>query len=177
MGAATQKLTIEQYRQLPRPADGSFYELHHGEVVRATRPKKRHSEIQYRLARQLESTAGERWTVRIEMPYVVDEGNLRAADIGVVAAARYQATDDDDNLHGAPELVVEVMSPSNTARESDDREALSLAHGCVEFWVVNPELKTVRVTAASGIVRYTAEQTMGCSLFPEWKLAVSEIFV
>jgi Uma2 family endonuclease len=177
MGAATQKFTIAQYRQLPRPADGSFYELHHGEVVRVTKPRQRHLHTQHRLARLLWKVAEGKGEVLIEYPYLVGEENLRAADVCFVSRERYEAVEPDDNLHGAPELVVEVMSPSNTARELDDREALSLAHGCVEFWVVNPELKTVRVTTASGIVRYTAEQTMGCSLFPEWKLAVSEIFV
>jgi Uma2 family endonuclease len=41
-------LTVEQYRQLPDRKD-VVQELHWGQVVTVTRPKMRHSRIQYRL--------------------------------------------------------------------------------------------------------------------------------
>lgn len=47
-----------------------------------------------------------------------------------------------NNLRGAPDLVIEVWSPSNTADEMEDIRALCLENGALEFWVVRPRAKT-----------------------------------
>jgi Uma2 family endonuclease len=87
------------------------------------------------------------------------------------------ATDPDDNLHGTPELVVEVLSPSNTASEMLDRETMCLENGCQEFWVADPKRESVRITTARGEVKtYRSGDSIPLRLFGgEWK--VSEIFV
>jgi Uma2 family endonuclease len=64
--------------------------------------------------------------------------------------ARYQAAVVNDEFIGAPDLVVEVLSPSNTAAEMDDKQKLCFANGCREFWMVNEDKKTVRVLLADG---------------------------
>ena len=51
---------------------------------------------------------------------------------------------------GAPDLVVELLSPSNTASEMFDKERLCLENGAREFWVVDTTRRTVRVATASG---------------------------
>ena len=63
---------------------------------------------------------------------------------------RFQQADPDDNIRGAPELVVEVLSPSNTAAEMHDREPVCLANGSREFWVVDAIRAEVRVTTPDG---------------------------
>lgn len=42
--------------------------------------------------------------------------------------------DPDDYLRGAPDLIIEVLSPSNTATEICDKEKLCLENGAREFW-------------------------------------------
>ena len=56
----------------------------------------------------------------------------------------------EDYLFGAPELVIEVLSPSNTASEMRDKRKLCLANGSVEFWVVDPEQREVEVSTPDG---------------------------
>ena len=130
---ATGLMTVEEFRQLPETGP-FYYELRHGELVQVTRPKKKHAVIQRKLCRSLEQRVGQAYWVQEELAFrPLPEHELWIADIAAVTAARWDATDDDDNLAGAPELVIEVLSPSNTAQEINDRERLCLETGCREF--------------------------------------------
>lgn len=148
-------LTVEQYRQLPDRED-VLQELHWGQVVTLTRPKMRHSRLQYRLVELLRAKAGVKGIVAAEVPFrALPEYDLRAADAAFVSQARWDAADADDNLHGSPELVIEVLSPSNTKAEIREKAALYLSTGAEEFWVVDPKRKTVKVVSRdSGQVVY-----------------------
>ena len=50
----------------------------------------------------------------------------------------------------APDLVIEVLSPSNTMDEVLDRQNICLKNGCIAFWTVDPKRKSVMVTTADG---------------------------
>jgi len=177
MGTTVGLLTVEEFRKLP-DNPGKRLELHDGEVFEMTYPRKRHSRIQSRLLRLLLphlDTLGELATEFAFRP--TEEYNVWAADLAFVIRARYDATPDDDNLHGAPDLVIEVESPSNTASEFERRERICLRNGCLEFWVVYPEMKAVRVSTAAGQVsRYEAGDTIELTVVPGVKIAVDDIF-
>ena len=79
------------------------------------------------------------------------EYDLRGADVAYVSQQRWDATGDDDNLHGSPELVIEVLSPSNTRAEIHEKAVLCLSSGAQEFWVVDPKRETVSVTSQGGV--------------------------
>jgi len=51
----------------------------------------------------------------------------------------------DGRIHSAPQLVVEVLSPSNTRRERAEKLADYAALGVPEVWVLSPEARTVEV--------------------------------
>jgi Uma2 family endonuclease len=74
------------------------------------------------------------------------EYELRGADVAFVSQQRWDATDDDDNLHGSPDLVIEVLSPSNTKAEIHDKAVLCLSTGTLQFWVLDPKRNTISVT-------------------------------
>lgn len=171
-------MTVEQYSALPEPK-GGYYELHHGEPIFMTFPKRRHWKIQHRLMRLLEPLAAGRGNIGLEFAFrPLPEHELWAADIGYVSNARDDEADDDDYLHGAPELVIEVLSPSNTVSEIDDREAMCLENGCQEFWVVDPKRKTVKVsTPDRKTITYIEGDKIPLSVPAAGELAVSEIFV
>src|SRR5260370_14066381 len=107
-------MTVDEFRQLPETGP-FYYELRHGELVKVTRPKLKHVLIQKRLLRLLESQVNETYWASIEVPFrPLPEHELRSADIAVVTLVRLQQADPDDFLQEAPELVIEVLSPSNT---------------------------------------------------------------
>ena len=89
-------------------------ELRWGQVVSLTRPKMRHSRIQYRLVELLRPKAEGKGIVAAEVPFrALPEYDLRGADVAFVSQSRWDDADPDDNLPGSPELVI-VFCPSNT---------------------------------------------------------------
>ena len=173
---ATGLMTVDEFRQLPETGP-FYYELRHGALVKVTRPKLKHILIQKRLLQLLEPSAGDRFWVSIEVPFrPLPEHELRTADVAVVNLARLKQTDPDDNLSGAPEIVIEVLSPSNTAEEINDKERVCLANGCREFWVVDPKLRQVKVATPDGVTRtYQAGQEIPLALFGSATLPVDAI--
>ena len=177
MGDATIRLmTVEEFRQLPE-TEAFYYELRRGEMVPVTRPKARHYKIQQRLQWLLARSAVRLGFVGTEFAFrALPENELRVADVAFVSRDRWDQMDPDDNLRGAPELVIEVLSPSNTAAELMDKEKLCLDNGCREFWVVDPERRRVRITTSDGHVRiYQENDQIPLSLFPG-TLPVQSIF-
>ena len=116
-------------------------------MVTLTRPEMKHAKLQSRLVRLLRPKAEHFGVVETEVAFrALPEYDLRGADVAFVSRQRWDTTSDDDNLHGSPELVIEVLSPSNTRAEIHEKAVLFLSTGCLEFWVVDPRRKTVSVT-------------------------------
>ena len=177
MPVATQLMTVEEFLKLPDPTDGTYLELHHGEVVRLTFPRQQHRDIQHKIYELLKPVARDSGTLQIEFAFRAEaEHELRSADIAYVPHDRFTAINREGFLKGAPDLVIEVESPSNTAAELDEKEALCLANGCKEFWIVYQKRKIVRVSTGDTIRRYKPSESIPLLLFPGHSIAVSDIF-
>jgi Uma2 family endonuclease len=179
MGALqTGLLTVEEFLKLPKPKEGHI-ELHHGEVVEMPPPKKGHQRIQNRLQGLLQRLAGDRYVVHMEMAFrPTPEHEIWVADVGCVSRERDEATGDDDYLMGAPEIVIEVLSASNTMDEVLDRQDICLDNGSVVFWTVDPKRKTVMCTTVDRATS-TYNSNMKAPLPPtvaEYMINVAEIF-
>ena|SRR5689334_8799671 len=176
MGTTTGLITVEELRQMPDPP-GARYELHHGELVAVTFPKRRHNDIEHRLYDLLKPLAAT-GTVRIEFAFrPLPEYEFWSADVAFISRDRWDASDPDDNLHGSPELVIEVLSPSNTASEMLDRKQMCLSTGAIEFWAVDPKRQVVEVSSRTGRARfYGAGESITSDVFPGASIPVDSIF-
>jgi Uma2 family endonuclease len=177
MAALPNILTVAEFRELPEGGDFT-YELHHGEVVSVTRPKARHWGLQKRLERLLEPKLARFGVVGMELPYrAVPEYDLRAADLAAVSHDRFNAVDPNDNLRGAPDLVIEVKSPSNTRKKLGETVSLCLATGAREVWIVEPDQKSVAVYRRDHpIAIYGPGQSVPLTAFDSDALPVDDIF-
>jgi Uma2 family endonuclease len=152
MSTAATLVTVEDFMRLPEPSSG-HYELHHGEVVLVTAPKKGHQKLQERIRDLFSGIVQGRKVVRVEMAFQPAlEYEVWEADVGVISKERDDATPDDEYVQGAPDLVVEVLSPSNTVEEINDKMEICLDHGCSSFWIIDGKRKTVDV-AENGITK------------------------
>ena len=80
------------------------------------------------------------------------------------------------SLQGSPEIVIEVLSPSNTKRMIHEKAVLCLSSGTLQFWVVDPKGKTVTVTPKDGsAVVYHIGDCIPLPIFQS-NLSVAEIF-
>ncbi len=154
MAATTHLLTVEEFMQLPDDSRGWRQELYHGEPITLPPPKLKHGLIRRNLVKLLEPWAEKGGLVDKEVGYrPVPQYQFWTADVAYLAAERFRQADPEDNVMGAPELVIEVLSPSNTAAEIYDKEQTCLANGSKEFWVVDPKRRTLRVTTQDGHTR------------------------
>jgi len=150
MASVTRTITVEAFRRLPEDSGPVYHELRHGEVFAVTRPKLKHFLIQRNLRELLASLAEPGSYVDTVVAFrPLPEYELWVADVAYVCAERFRQADPNDNIRGAPELVVEVLSPSNTA-EMLDRERVCLANGSREFWVVDPDRGQVKISTPDG---------------------------
>src|SRR4051812_24442046 len=94
---------------------------------------------------------GSGWEIDIEMAFrPTADHECWIADVAAVSAGRYRADRAEGYIQGSPELVIEVISPSNTATEMLDRRDVCLQNGAREFWVVDPARRTVDVFSPDG---------------------------
>ncbi len=107
--------------------------------------KKSHVMVQQRLLFLLRPLEGLGF-LSAELPFrPAPEYECWTADIGFVTQARW-AADTNDYFMGAPDLVIEVLSKSNTMDEILDRQDVCLRNGCVSFWVVDSKRQVILVT-------------------------------
>jgi len=171
-------MTVEQFLDLRLDDGPNVHELHHGEVVTLPRPKSRHYKLQARFFELLRPRAGSLGFVGIEVPFrAVPQFDFRAADVAFVSQERWDAIDPEDNLRGAPELVIEVKSASNTWAELRERASLCLANGCLDFWIVDEKARTITAIAPDGTaVQYSGTDCIPLPLFGGDGLPVADVF-
>jgi Uma2 family endonuclease len=174
-------LTIEEYADLPD--DGWRTELVRGQVVREPQPSYEHGRIQSRLIGILEAhlkalaphlaCVGPFGVITEEMP-----GTVRGPDLAVVRRDRVVDLHHAGFLRGAPELAIEVVSPSNRAGEIQEKVSEYLDSGATMVWVIYPQTRTVAVHGAGGEARFiTGDELLpGGDLLPGLRVRVSELF-
>ncbi len=88
---------------------------------------------------------------------------------------------DDRGCRGAPDLVVEILSPSSVVRDMQIKKNLYERHGVREYWVVQPEERLVVAYAFTddrfdrGTV-YTAEDTPSLRILPAVQVPLADVF-
>jgi Uma2 family endonuclease len=170
----TRLMTVDEYQAIPEPAEGR-YELQHGELVTVGYPDIVHMNAQWRIRDLLAALAGNSGIVRTEMPYrPLPEHECWGADVAYVSLERWQKI--ERWLMGAPELVVEILSPSNTASEMLDKELMCLENGACEFWVVDTRRNSVKLSTAGGHSTYKLGQMIPVFFAPGQFISVDAIF-
>jgi Uma2 family endonuclease len=173
----TRPMTFEEFERLPNPR-GGWLELHHGEVVEVAAPKHGHHRRQRRLRRLMEPLADPVGEVELEFAYrPLPEHECWVADVGFVSRERYDRIPLDGYLAGAPDLVIEVLSPSNRDAEIEEKRKLCLGNGSHEFWVVDDEAREIKVSTPDGrTVTYRAGQQIPLFFALGSALSVEDIF-
>lgn len=124
--------------------------------------------------------AGERAYVTKEMSFrPAPEYEVWEADVGLALAERANQVADDEYLMGAPDLAInlasEVLSPSNTVDEINEKMSICMANGCVSFWIVDPKRKRVSVTEGDVTRHFGLAASISCDLLGT-DVPVAEIF-
>ena len=175
-------MTADELLRLP--PDGHRYELVEGELKVMTPAGPRHGRIAMRLGSLIEQHArqhnlGVVYAAETGFQLREDPDTVRAADAAFVAKGRVPLEGEPEGYWAiAPDLVVEVVSPSDSASAVQSKVADWLGAGCRLVWVIYPDTQTVTEYHSQTEVRMlTADQTLeGGDVLPGFACGVSEIF-
>ena len=182
MATDTELLTLEGYAALDEPDDGYVSELVRGMVVREPLPGPAHARIQVELVYLLTVWTKETGTgvVYAESGFILQEdpATVRGPDVAVVTRPHDWDGKPGGWIRGAPELVVEVLSPSDASTATQAKMLEYLAAGALLVWIVDPRARTVtayRPDNTATLVR--ADQTLtGEDVLPGFSLELAELF-
>ena len=157
MATQLKRWTLEEVHSLPD--DGNKYELVRGELFVTPPPSEDHETILARLARVLDPYVAAHGLGMVYRPRAVMrfEGSEVEPDLMVRQPRMIRATDWDDAP--TPILIVEVLSGSTRRRDVGQKRELYLDAGVGEYWVVDPERRTILV-ARRGLPDVVASETV-----------------
>jgi len=175
------KLTYEEFRQLPD--DGKRYELIHGEVHWSPAPNMRHQFVQISFSSSLfDYLQKTRIGIVATAPLDVRLSDDVAVqpDIIFVCAARAHIIR-ENYVDGAPDLVVEILSPSTARHDRATKLRIYAEAGVPHVWFLDPLVKTVELLKLQG-KKYVVDsvlagdQVLKSDLFPGWELPLEKLF-
>jgi Uma2 family endonuclease len=117
-----------------------------------TPPSFYHGAIQGRLSRVLAGLGGE---IVLEAPVATALG-LFVADVAWASTEFFTRHRDETAATSAPEICIEVVSPSNSVKELQEKVAAYLASGAQEAWIVYPQSKRCEFYAKQGLLQRSA---------------------
>jgi Uma2 family endonuclease len=176
--------TVEDYKSLTASSD-QRYELIDGNLYMTPSPSIRHQAVLTNLlvllASHLRASGGGR-VFPAPLDVVLGQGEKRSVvqpDLLFISSARSHLMADD--IIGAPDLVVEVLSPSTVRHDAVLKKALYARSGVREFWIVDIDLERVDVyrLGADGYDAPTHHDTGGTiasTVVAGLELAVAEVF-
>jgi Uma2 family endonuclease len=170
---------------LAMPDDGFVHELIKGELIKVSPPPGyEHGIVAMNIAGPLYEYIRKKNLGKVcaaETGFLLEQNpdTVRAADAAFVRRERVdQAGPVKGYWIGAPDLAVEVVSPSDTVRRVEGKVAQWLEAGSSQVWVVSPKLHTVTVyRSLTDIVVLTENDTLdGGDVVPGFHIPVAEIF-
>jgi len=138
------KFTVQDYMSTP---EGMRYQLLDGEMILAPSPTQKHQTVLANLAAAVRTFVQQRNLGRVWFaPFDVVLSNYDVAQPDLMFVSNERAgIITEANIQGAPDLVVEILSPSTAEYDQGYKRALYSRHEVGEYWLVDPDAETVEV--------------------------------
>lgn len=164
-------------------AAGEKYELVKGKLVEMTPPGGTHGSTAVKLATLLQNFVDthQLGEVMVESGFLLatNPDTVRGPDVSFLAKDKIPAEGlPDGYIHGAPNLAVEIVSPSDTASDIQAKVQDYLEYGVQLVWVVYPQQQVVIVHHPDGTAQ-TLDQNdtlRGETVLPNFSCQIADIF-
>lgn len=174
-------LTYEDYQRLPD--DGRTYEIWEGELQMTPAPAPRHQDAVINLGSLLRQHVRSRGLGKIyiaPIDVVLDFTTVVQPDLLYLSAERLHLVT-EKNIAGAPDLVVEVLSPGTAVRDRLEKAQLYARKGVPHLWILDPErrsLETYRLRGGEYALEGKSEgkAEFRPSLFPELAIDLGAVW-
>lgn len=177
---ARTRLTYEDYLNTP---DDERYELIDGELIVVPSPNFAHQEKQMSMGARMYLFVVERdlgWVLSAPMDVVLSDNDVAQPDLLFISKEREHIIT-RACIEGAPDLVVEILSPSTSRRDWNEKRELYAEHGVKEYVVMDPSNKIVwRLVLKNGTLEiektYYEGDTIALSAIEGFTVDVNDIF-
>ncbi len=174
-------LTVENYKILPET--GPRYQLIEGDLYMAPAPNRYHQDISRNLEWILMAYLEGRSMGKLyHAPFDVylDGHNVFQPDILFVSRERLSILA-DAGAEGAPDFVVEILSPKTARLDRDNKRRVYATSGVRELWIIAPETRRIEVylleqDAANPVATYGESDTFVSAHFPGLSFNAAAIF-
>ena len=165
--------------------EGERFELIYGEAYAMSAPSAKHQEILMDISSQFHAyLRGKPYKVYpapfdVRLFFEEDESDdtVVQPDITIICDEKKRGK---EGCRGAPDLVVEILSPSNTAMEMEQKFHLYREAGVREYWIVDPEHKTLTAyhfgKSPVQALAYGSGDTAPVAIFPDLKINLEQAF-
>ncbi len=178
------KLTYDDF--LLFPDDGKRHELIDGEHYVTPSPNTSHQRVSGRLHLLIATWLEDHPLGEIfYAPFDIVFSQFDVVEPDLLYISRTRAPDILTSKHviGAPEIVVEIASPGTRKRDETIKKGLYDRSGVVEYWVVEPDLRVVRVYrrtdqgfARAATFSSEAGDVLETPLLPGLQIPLSRVF-
>jgi Uma2 family endonuclease len=169
-------VTAEQFYQLPQE-EGREFELLDGEVIEMSSPTYKHNRIVIKAANLLYAGLRERGEAVDNTDFSDSRFTILRPDLAVLLGDKPSLFDPDKlPVTVAPDIVIEIISPSESAFRVERRINAYLGIGVQEIWIVYPENQNLYVHSDAGVNRLRSTDTLTTPLLPGWSITVSQLF-
>lgn len=177
--------TVDDYMALTE-FDDKRYEVLDGELVMTPSPMTRHQRVARNLfvaliASKAATSAGEFFFAPYDV--ILGANTVCQPDILFVRSERASIIG-DKNVQGAPDLVVEVLSPSTRKRDAVVKRALYAQAGVAHCWILDPDERTLEEyvldpaaqTFRQGALLDRPADVFTPALFPELSIELAKVW-
>jgi Uma2 family endonuclease len=182
MLSALPKMTAAEFRELP--AGPPFFQLVDGHLVMSPSPSPDHQNIILNLAVLLRvhlitsQTGGAIFVSPIDV--YLSEDNVFEPDLVYLAAQNAHFVQ-QNGIQGAPDLVVEVLSPSTGKYDKNEKREAYEKAGVKQLWLIYPTPKKVEVygftnPGSQPTYTYGMNDVFASEFFPGLKIKVADLF-
>jgi Uma2 family endonuclease len=179
------RFVYEDYKSLPESM-AKRYELLDGELLMVPAPTTAHQFISRNIAYLLHGFVrgqGLGSVLSAPIDVVFGEGYAREIvqpDVLFVSTPRIDIIGIDE-IQGAPDLIVEILSPETETRDRTFKKHLYARYGVREYWIVDPATETVESFQSLGVefeapTRFVVPNTLKSPLFAGLAIELREIF-
>ncbi len=177
---AALRFTYSDYLLLP---EDRRYELIEGDLLMTPAPTTSHQRISRNIEFVLHAHVSERCLGEVlDAPcdVVLSESDVVQPDILLVLAER-TAIIREAAIEGAPDMVVEILSPATATRDRVAKPKLYARHGVREMWIVDPQVRSIEVHVNEGegfhrVSCFEAHDTLRSPLLPDLVLPLEKVF-
>ena len=174
------KLTYEDYAATP---EGDRYELIDGELIVAAAPNIPHQSTQSNVDWRVQTFVRNHdlgTVFNAPTDVVLSEHDTVQPDLMFVSKERERIIT-RANIQGAPDLVVEILSPSSIRRDWRDKFDMYERHGVREYWLIDPDRRMAWVfMLREGVFeeagRYGEDDTLVSPTLSGFELELTEVF-